>query len=547
MKQIHLYSIIIAFLILNLNAHAEDTLYTQEKLFEDTRELIRIIETVHPDPYINGGGKIAFHRRFYNTLKAIPKEGMLLNDYYNLLLPFVANIRDAHTRLYPVNVDYRSVLPLEFKIIDNKLVVSGIYSKVNENLLNTTLYSVEGILYPELIQKIKETSGYENEVGYICQLKRSLNWRYLFKSMIPEWSESRPISAEFTTQDGQHFYEQFTVSDGLEKPIYQESKYQIPSTENVNIAYNFVDDKRQTAILCVKNLTGSREDFEQWKNLSTDPEVIREALTEVYKKQNTGEPPDDLDLMLSKIQSATELYRQLFIDMKKSKTSNLIVDLRGNYGGGDITIWIFCYYLSNLTDMFSMSPDIFVRKYSSLMLNVFAWPIDEMNKSREIKLQIGDYDFEPENSASQDNYGEKALKENERYLRMTPTFWKEYTTKKHQSYYSPPNIFVLVDSDVFSSAFWFAATLNKMGAKLVGTPPGQGGNCFIESPSFELTNTKLKIRVSDQYAMLYPNDQEKGELLMPDYLLTFEKYKSYDFDPNSELMMALEIINNNLK
>ena len=176
------------------------------------------------------------------------------------------------------------------------------------------------------------------------------------------------------------------------------------------------------------------------------------------------------------------------------------------------------------------------------MLKQVNFPIQDMNKTRELKLEIGDYDFQSEDNLSNNNISALSLKEIENYFKMSPTFWKEYDIKKYQSYYTPSNIYVLVDSDVFSAAFSFTVILFKAGAKLIGTPPGQAGNCFIESPTFELPNTKLKIRVSDQYMISFPNDPDKGKLLYPDYLLTYDKYKSYNFDPNSEVLFALDII-----
>ena len=54
--------------------------FSQEQLIEDAQQLAAIIENTHPDPYIRGGGKIAFHRRLQRLLEAIPKEGMLKED-----------------------------------------------------------------------------------------------------------------------------------------------------------------------------------------------------------------------------------------------------------------------------------------------------------------------------------------------------------------------------------------------------------------------------------------------------------------------------------
>ena len=44
----------------------------RDELIQDVRQLSDFIEAVHPDPYIRGGGKIAYHRRLHETIGAIP-------------------------------------------------------------------------------------------------------------------------------------------------------------------------------------------------------------------------------------------------------------------------------------------------------------------------------------------------------------------------------------------------------------------------------------------------------------------------------------------
>lgn len=42
---------------------------SREKLIADVRQLSDILEKAHPDPYLRGGGKIAFHRRLQKTVR----------------------------------------------------------------------------------------------------------------------------------------------------------------------------------------------------------------------------------------------------------------------------------------------------------------------------------------------------------------------------------------------------------------------------------------------------------------------------------------------
>jgi len=121
---------------------------SREKLTQDVRQLANTIEDVHPDPYLNGGGKIAFHRRFQNTLAAIPDSGMTVEEFYRLLRPFVASVGDAHTWLRdPYSPDPYSPggIPLYFETTVDGLYVFAVLGEANRPLIGARLLSVEGV------------------------------------------------------------------------------------------------------------------------------------------------------------------------------------------------------------------------------------------------------------------------------------------------------------------------------------------------------------------------------------------------------------------
>ncbi|MEX1312359.1 MAG: hypothetical protein AB1Z65_18210, partial [Candidatus Sulfomarinibacteraceae bacterium] len=105
-------------------------------MIEDSYQLRDAIEETHPDPYINGGGKIAFHRRFHDLLEQIPADGMSRDQFLGLLGPFVAAVGDSHTAVInaagtstPVN------LPLQLKIVEKQLVVIGVALEEQRGLI----------------------------------------------------------------------------------------------------------------------------------------------------------------------------------------------------------------------------------------------------------------------------------------------------------------------------------------------------------------------------------------------------------------------------
>jgi hypothetical protein len=64
--------------------------FSRVQLVEDVRQLAHLLETAHVDPYIRGGGKIAFHRRFQRLLEAIPAKGLTRDEFVYLLRPCLA-------------------------------------------------------------------------------------------------------------------------------------------------------------------------------------------------------------------------------------------------------------------------------------------------------------------------------------------------------------------------------------------------------------------------------------------------------------------------
>jgi hypothetical protein len=138
-------------------AKAKPGAFPRQQLLEDTRELARIIEETHPDPYSSGGGRIAFHRRLHQALNALPDEGMTKEEYQRLVRPFVAGVGDAHTnftRGYSIDRARPGGVPLRLKVVEESLVVVGI-ERPNQALLGSRLVSVEGIALADLTELLE--------------------------------------------------------------------------------------------------------------------------------------------------------------------------------------------------------------------------------------------------------------------------------------------------------------------------------------------------------------------------------------------------------
>ena len=82
------------------------------------------------------------------------------------------------------------------------------------------------------------------------------------------------------------------------------------------------------------------------------------------------------------------------------------------------------------------------------------------------------------------------------------------------------------------------------GGKVIGTPSSQAGNNFGAWIGFKLKYSRLRGGVSHLYVTHFRNDPDMGRVFRPDYEMTYEKLKAYYFDPNAEIIYALELIEN---
>ncbi|MDH4222997.1 MAG: S41 family peptidase, partial [candidate division Zixibacteria bacterium] len=264
----------------------------------------------------------------------------------------------------------------------------------------------------------------------------------------------------------------------------------------------------------------------------------------VYQRYHGSTPPDDIKEVIAGLPSATELFRSMVQEMKEARTANLIIDLSQNGGGNSLLSNILVYFLYGKEKLLSLQgKTVEVIKYSPEYFEIFPSPTLEQISSDELfPLAIDDYDLTAD-YAHRDYPGKEYLEQKflERVSWM-PTFQEEYRSGKYSRYYLPDKVMVLCDAGTFSSAFTVMYYLKQAGAETVGIPSAQAGNCFGDILSFELPNSGLKYNVSRKYFELFPGDSEKGKVLLPDHLLTYDIMASYHFDPASLLFFALDIL-----
>ncbi|HUV29830.1 MAG TPA: S41 family peptidase [Acidobacteriota bacterium] len=495
--------------------------FSREELIADARELAAIIEDAHPDPYRLIGGKIAYHRHFQHVLHAIPEEGMTKNEFTVLLRPFVAAIGDAHTEVYAHhNVDLTAPggLPLRFDVAGQSLVVSGVPGTQYESLVGALLVSVEDVSIDELGRRLRNLRPIDNQYHLLWYFTTNYLWYgpYL-QELLPEWKNTNQLQVRLRQSAGDVVETVFDLPMNVTSLIEPESRITLPSTDESGFVADFLGPDRKTAYLRIDHMKYYRESFEARNSLGL---------------QSMAE--DELNA----IPSATEFFRSLVKTMKDAGTKTLIVDLRRNEGGDALMADYLIYFLYGKSTTLQTRWNNITKLSKTYLEARERLTLDDINKSLAVPLVEGDYDF------SEDYSGDvlSDASSMEEGLAYAPTFYREWESGSYESYYCPANVIVLTRPATFSAGFGVAIRLYRAGAILVGTPSGQAPNSGGNAIKWSLRNTGIAGRVSQTYVQNFPHDSELSRVLQVHYPLTAELLKFYDFDPNAEVLYALDLL-----
>ncbi len=508
----------------------------------------RYTEKAHPDPYIRGGGKIAFHRRLQKTILSIPEEGLTNLEFYRLLRPFVAAVNDPHTHLRSPYRHFAALargIPIRFAIVGQSLYVNGVPKEEYRSLLGARLVAVEGIPFDKIKKRQQNLQGHDNEYDVLSSLGGygALWYWFYLEQLLPEWQDQSQIRLVLKHPDGQEKEHTLPIFKRVQFPLIGfESGFVLPSREKCDFVYSFLDKDKKTALLLIDNMSTYREAFESWDSYGFP--WTEDRARQVFKRYQGKNPPKEKDILFAGLSSVTESFRSLVKDMKDSETETLLVDLRRNHGGNSLMSQILVYFLYGKEKLLDRKEKaIEIRKLSEYFFKQYEnATLEELNERSPISLTPEDYDLKYDRELRGERSEEDISREMKEFSDRVHTFAREYNSGKFSKYYLPKNVVVLCSANTFSSGWTLMYCLYKAGATLVGTPSSQAGNCFGDTLQFQLNNSKLRGSVSHKYFIMFPDDLEMGRVLRMHHQMTYEKLKSYAFDPNAEILFALEMI-----
>ena len=314
-----------------------------------------------------------------------------------------------------------------------------------------------------------------------------------------------------------------------------------PFPSQGNLSYLFVDDKKNTMYFRSSQII-SRDALEIMINRGMD---AGQYLKRTYMQFNEDEMPNDVNKALAKIPSFSDEFGKMLQVMKKNKSKNLIIDLQGNSGGFTPITLPTLYQLWG-DKYLEEAPRFgikFIQLFSPLYMKKMNITMEEFNAEMQGSgFILGDYiatsegDDSPEEIT--DEYRDRMIEQ------MTSSVKDKLMAQHGKPVYTPEHVYVLINPTTYSAAFHYAFFLWKMGATVVGLPSKQAPNTYMEATPFELPRTKLKGNISNSLQLFMPNDDPRAHQFTPDLMPTYEDYKHYNFDMNTELLFLLDYIKN---
>ena len=545
-RALSLVCLLVLALAVSVVADDGTILIPRDRLLADARQLLEIIEASHPAPYGKSGDRMQFHMEYQLAISAIPDSGMTAVDFWELMLPLVASVDDSHTSLVqPVDsIDDGPGLPLDFKVIDEELIVVRISDDRYSSLMGSKLRKVAGVSYYSLKNRLRNRVGADNRFTRMSVLRRSLGRRNSLASLVPEWTDTSEIRASFELTDGSHKTFRFACpGDTTRSLVPSEPSVNLPSVRSNDLAYSFLDDDSSVAFLRIAALMRFREGFEA--NLYTGntraPGIAREA----YRHFHGDSTLPSKAKTLFGLPSASETLVALLNDMKRVGAKDLIIDLRDNPGGIQAIRFILAYFLFGVDGLKSIPPNRIVTRLSELYCATYPKEsVEWASKRCGVPLKTGDYDFSGFiDTTGWDDTWEQRQTEFETFFTAMPAFNRYYMT---EDYHSPRvninNLIVLCSPSTHSSAFCLMRDLKRHGALVIGTPSGQSPNAHIDPLGFALDHSGICGQVSSCFWISEFGIKSLDDVVPIDIPLTMSNAAECNYDPDMEVIIALRIL-----
>ena len=526
--------LLIVFCSVFLSANAQKDV-KGDSLASDFRHMVKLLEETHPDPYTSFGGKVFFHKQAFLLENELRKNAATLQTFFDKVSAFLSRLQDGHTYLIMPSSGQQTTqrfLPLEIRTIPEGIILQGVPREYG-HLLGSRLTAINGHRTEEVLNRVAAMKASENLYDRYANLSRYIRSEHFLQQLFPEQADS--VCLSLLTPDDQtcEMVLPFLPQEEIKKTeLTRNSRH--PGFPTRQLEYRFVDDRKQVMQICINSIM-ARDNFEYmykkgWSDLYRQMEFY-------YRSVINEEMPADTLQAIRNLKSFSETFGQMLREMKKTKASTLIIDLRNNSGGWTpITLPVLYQlygdrYLQKDMDM------KFYRLISPLYMQKLETDLPSYNRQRGTNYAFGDYTFY--NEEKEDTAGIEQQRANfiDYCMSSNPD---ELRKQQGKPLYAPKHIYVVTNDHTFSAAFHFTFYLWKMGATIVGVPSGQAPNTFMEQTLFRLPYTGLQGSISNSAQYFLTSDDKRAKTLYPDLMPTYEDYRKYKFDTQAEILYLLE-------
>jgi hypothetical protein len=512
---------------------------TRGQLVSDAKVFFGDLEATHPDPYTNLGGKVAFKKKAEQLIRDLPADGLRSPEFTDRLSAFLAPLKDGHTRMRGARERWQDPAPklaVQFQIASDGLLISSfdlpeLNGTRGYKLLAVNSHSVSG-----LMSRMAAEVATENDYGTYVGLTIALRSSKLLKNLLPDLDGAEGVTYQLQAPDGSAITRKLSW-DGEhpaepEKWAVKPERHSPFEHSDEDFYYRFLPSG-ESAYLRIANMM-PREGYEIIQKYHVGN--LKEFLDQYYSSRKKQQPSDPEEAMRG-IPSLFEIATNLLHEMKKKNTANLIIDFRGNGGGSTPTIAPFFYEMYGDAYFGRHSEAEFLQVKSPLYLAKYNTSV-EQEKEKDPNFELGEYEFTGNEAGTPQEKRNKKLSEwKEKGMSFVPAL----EALDGKPLYTPKKVIVLCDAGTFSAAFQATFILHEMGAKLVGVPPAQSPNAFMEATEFVLPASGIKGYISNGMQLYVPNDP-RVNTLHPDFETTFATFIKYQADEDTPVRFALDLL-----
>ena len=511
-----------------------------DSIVADFNEFVRLLEETHPDPYTNYGGKPFFRKAAMETRFALVQDSVTSTDELTRRMrEFIAPLQDGHTGIWSQQgANNTTVAPIILEAINDGIIIKHLPDEYKD-LTGSRLIAIENVPIDEVCNGLAMHFTAENEIGkklLVCN--RGIQPNNLRK-VIPDLGNEF-ITYQVETPKGKRVDLKLPLMPMGQVREWYMANQETVSTANLpndDLTYDFVGKDKNTMYLRLHSIM-ARDCFEYMRDNGWDYQGQLRQLYQFWGK----EMPADKNQAIAQLPSFSDEFEKMLQTMKKNRSKNLIIDLRGNDGG---------FTPITIPTLYQMWGDKYLleqgkwgllnaRMISPLLMKKYNTTLEQENAENHSNFIMGDYLFEEEGVAI-DQVTEEIRNE---FISDCMSSVKDKLMAQHgQPVYTPEHVYVLTDPGTFSAAFHYAFFLWKMGATIVGVTSSQAPNTYMEVTEFALPRTGLKGSISNSLQVFLPLNDMRAKDFTPDLIPTYEDYKRYNFDDNTIPLYLLDIIN----